>query len=286
MSITPYAFVTATVRLPESTTVVKHNPHQSMAVIPENFAILNGRPRVPMVWCNAEAVVTTNGSYYTERPGITEITDDSIVSFIPMTETWDPVTLTWSPYLDNSYTRYRLVGTQGSAPYLDSIEYVIGREIFNSPAMIVSPALPLVSNFNEGSDDSTDFTFAIAFNPRELDEDEPLVTFGDTSTITLTETGVEVVFEEYSFNVKVPYKLTDYTPVYLVFDLDSDEATLTVALSPTKLSKGSSPITERTVDFDFVIAGEVDIFAIDLWGDDAPPPVDIISRYSSVLGAH
>lgn len=284
MTITPYGFITPLVRYPDVPVNV-HEAVRSVSVIPDDFVILNGRPRVPKIWCNAETLILADGTHYTERDALSDVQEDAFASFVPLPDAYDTVTATWWPIRDLSYSRYRMEGNLADKPFLDSVDYILGKERFTSPAMVLSDTATMTSNFNSGFDDSTNFTLGLAINVRSASE-AVLLTFPD-GHVGLSDSGLEAEIQGSSFGVDVPYSLITQVPTYIVLDINDGYVTLLAGLASNKLYQGSTTIDgARAISFAFTLAGEVDIFSVDLWGDESPSTTEIVARYSSALGAH
>ena len=286
MAIVPYGFVTPQIRYPTPPPAPREVAQRTVSVVPEDFAIYNGRPRVPQIWCNASTLVVADGTYYTERDSIQDVNDDAFVSFVPTSDSYDSITGVWTPIRDESVSRYRMEGDISNKPYIDDIEYRLGNERFSPDAMVVTPLSIMTSNFNSGFDESFDFTLGMAINLRTT-SDGPFLTFGNGGWIDVDSNGLVANFHGKTFGVDLKFSPYMLKPFYLVLDVQEGFLRLMAGLASDKLAQGSAPISrDDSVSMVFNLQGEMDVFSLDLWSDEAPSPAEIVARYSSALGAH
>jgi len=286
MAIVPYGFVTPQVRYPDPPPAPREVSQRTVSVIPDDYAVYNGRPRVPQIWCNASTLVTADGTYYTERDALQDVQEDAFVSFVPLTDSYDDVTGVWTPVRDESVSRYRMEGDISSKPFLDEVEYRLGNERFAPEAMVVSVESPLTSNFNSGFDESFDFTLGMAINLRNP-TDIPFMNFGNGGWIAVSGTGLEANYLGQSFGVTMPFSAYMQKPLYLVLDVQEGYLRLMCGLAADKLYQGTAPISrDDAISLVFNLQGDMDVFSLDLWSAEAPAPAEIVSRYASTLGAH
>jgi hypothetical protein len=288
MAIVPHGFVTPQIRYPTPPPAPREVAQRTVSVIPDDFAIYNGRPRVPQIWCNASTLVVADGTYYTERDAVQDVNDDAYVSFVPLADYYDDITGVWTPVRDESVSRYRMEGNISAKPFIEDVEYRLGNERFAPDAMVVSPLATMSSNFNSGFDESFDFTLGMAFNLRTVDLDNnPFMTFGNGGWIGLNSAGLLANFGGATFGVTMPASMFMLKPVYLVLDVQEGFLRLMAGLASDKLYQGSTPISRTdAVSLVFNLQGELDVFSLDLWSGEAPPPAEIVARYASALGAH
>lgn len=286
MAIVPHGFVTPQVRYPTPPPAPREVAQRTISVIPDDYAIYNGRPRVPQIWCNASTLVVADGTYYTERDAVQDVNDDAFVSFVPLADSYDDITGYWTPIRDESVARYRMEGNITAKPFIDDVEYRLGNERFSPDAMVVSPTSTMTSNFNSGFDESFDFTLGMAFNLRTV-ADVPFMTFGNGGWISVDNQGLTANFQGQAFGVDLNFSPYMLKPLYLVLDVQEGFLRLMAGLASDKLAQGSTPIDrDDAVSLVFNLQGEMDVFSLDLWSDQAPPPSEIVARYASALGAH
>jgi hypothetical protein len=282
MSVTPYGFASAQVR---SFAPVEDDgviPQSVVAVATEDFVLLDGQPVVPAVWAEAVGEVTAEGLYYVERPSILDIHSDAMVRFVATEETFDTVSYVWSPLASEMVSRYQLDGSPLSAPVLGESRYQIGREIF-TPGHLDFAGAVLTSDFNDGFDDAFSFTIAMALNLSDTGYN--LVTFLDGSFVSVVDGGLLAEVDGHRFGVDIPQGPAAATPLYVVLDVTPPVATLIGATGPAKIFRGSSAVSARTTSFVFTLTGEMELFSLDVWGDEKPGVAEIVARYASVLGA-
>ena len=285
MSITPYGFVSGQVRSLKQRDLTNIKNHRSMAVVPDEYMLYQGVPRVPLMGVIAKTLVSTTGVVYGNRPQPEEINRSAMVRFIPTDATWDDTQFVWEPYFNNAISRYTLDAFPESAPVLTEVDYQNGREAFNVSALSFDEDSKLISNFNEGFDDSYSFRLGIAASIKTAGPYN-LVTFNDDSYIAIDPAGVSARVDGRNFRVNIPTGPTAYDPIYIVLDVNPPMSTLVAGFSPTKLWKGTSPVTAHTVSLGFTLSGMMDLYSLDMWTVDPPEITKIIANYSSVFGAH
>jgi hypothetical protein len=286
MAIVPYGFVTPSIRYPAPPPAPREVSQRTVSVIPDDYALYNGRPRVPQIWCNASTLVVADGTYYTERDALQDVNEDAFVSFVPLGDSYDDITGVWTPIRDQSVSRYRMEGNISAKPFIDEVEYRLGNERFAPDAMVVSPTSTMMSNFNSGFDESFDFTLAMAINLR-TPADVPFLTFGNGGWVGVGTNGLTANYHGHIFGVALGYSPYLLKPLYLVMDVQDGYLRLMAGLAADKLNQGSSPIDkDDAISLTFNLQGEMDVFSLDMWSGESPVPAEIVARYSSALGAH
>lgn len=284
VSAVPKGFASLSVRRYDPGVESNYIPVKAMSLLPGDHVVLNGNPVAPDMWIRADCEVTGDGTYYSSRPAVTDIHDTALVRFVPTDETWLPAFATWRPLASGLMSRYQFDGSLALLPTLLDTDYVIGRELFLESALDFGNGSVLVSDFNEDVDDAYNFTLGMALNVRG--PESQVLTFLDGSYVKVTPTGLEAMLDGHVFTVKMPAAPSQSLPLYVVLEVLPPHVYLSAALGPSKIYQGSSVISERTTSFVFSLAGDIELYSLDIWGDDRPTLVEIIAGYASALGSH
>jgi hypothetical protein len=282
VSILPYGFVAPKVVYSPTLNIDRLVVRRTISLTPEDSFPLNGMPQVPDIGIKVQSMVDVNGVVFADRPGLEEINDDSYASFIADDAYFDSITGIWTPFRDNSSALYQLVGNPGQYPTMVSNEYRVAKELIVHDALRFDDQT-LHTNFNQGLDDATNFTIALAIDPLDPGPHE-LLTFSDGSTISIVSSGLLGFMDNRHWSVKIPTGLS-FKPMFVVLELKPPTVTLYAGFGPTLVHRGSSTVSRNVTKFDFVIGSPMYLYALDLWGDDAPSATTIIARYSTVLGS-
>lgn len=284
VTVQPYGFLSPQVKYKASTQPLDRVvPRRAISLIPEDAMMLNGFPRVPLSGVQAKAMFTTNGVVYSERISLENINDDTWASFNADDNYWDPVTGIWTPIRTASPVLYQLVGVPGTVPTMDEIEYRSGKELFVRDALFFDNTVTLAASFNDGLDDATNFTLAMALFCVDPGPNN-LVVFADGATIGTTSTGLTATMDGQGWSVTIPTGPMRLGPMFLILELKPPIANLYAGYSPNRIYKGSSVVSRNTTRFAFTIGSPMQLFSLDIWGDGAPIASEIVSRYASVLG--
>jgi hypothetical protein len=283
MSIVPYGFASPVVRDYRPVEADVLVPITVQSQVAEDFAIRNGLPDVPKYWVQAITAVTANGTHFTDRISITDINDDVLVRFVPTEDTFDPITFTWSPLTSVTISRYDLDADPLTAPTLTDADYILAKELFSVGAMSFDQGQLVTTDFDGGVDDTVYLTVAAAlrFSGTRFD----FLVFADGSKVTVTEFGVSATVNGRSMKLTLPAGPLASAPLYLILQIAPPRVTLCCGYSPTKLFVATSPVPIRTTSLHFTLNGPVELYSLDLWGDNAPDLIEIIRRYSSALGS-
>ena len=283
MSIVPYGFASASVRLTSPQELDFPLTRRSVSLIPDDFALCNGVPGVPTIWVEAETLVSVEGTHYTERVSILDLFPNAYVRFIAGEDTWDPIAFAWDPYVSQAITRYQLDGDPGSSPIVSNFEYQVGKEQFSVDSLSFGEDDVLTSDFNGGADDSITLTLAMAVSLKSTGSS--LITFLDGANIRVVPSGLYCTIDGSHFRVRIPPGPLAHDVIYIVLDLNPPLVTVTAGYSPTKMFQGSGPLNDRTTSFTFTLTGHMELLALDMW-IDSPELIHIVGGYASVFGAN
>jgi hypothetical protein len=286
VSVTPWGFFSPTVdytKTPSTQPIDRLVPRRTISLTPEDAIMLNGFPRVPKSGVMARAMFSTDGVYYTERKSFDDINHDSWASFVGSSVYWDPVAGIWSPIRSNSPVLYQFTGVPGTTPVLDTLEYRSGKELMTNDALVFDNTVTLSAQFNEGLDDATRFTLAMALFCQDSGPNT-VITFADGATVGVTPTGLTATMDGITWDVPIKTGPMRLGPLFLILELKPPTANLYAGYSPTNISWGSSVISRNTTRFAFTVGSPMSLFALDVWGDGAPIASQIVSDYASVLG--
>jgi hypothetical protein len=285
VSILPYGFISARVEYKTPPDTDRIVPRRTVSLVPEDSMMFHGMPRVPDIGVEADFLIDVDGVVYGERPSLQEVNEDSWASFVADEEFYDPVTGIWTPVHDASPVLYNLVGAPGASPALVSVQYRSKKELFIADAISFDETMTMVANFNQGMDDATNFTMAMALTPI-TDSPSNLITFDDGSTVGINQSGLSVSMDGLNWFVKIPQGPLQLAPMFLILEITPPKSVLYAGYGPNLSYKGSSRITRTTTKFAFTLSSPMMLFALDIWGDGAPSSTEILARYSSCLGSN
>lgn len=282
MSIVPSGFASPSVRRFDPPAADDLQPVTAVGFVPDAHTLLRGNPVIPTFWARADHAASAEGLYYVSRPALEDVQSSAFVRFVANDDTWDPVACVWSPLISQAAGNYQMDSNLAVAPALVEMDYQIGKELLQARALSLNPNRVLTSDFDEGFDSAYSFTLAMALNVRGLSFNP--ITFLDGSYIGVRPTGLVAFFNGLTFTVPMPRSPQSVLPLVLVLEVSPPSVKLTAGLSPTMAWTGSSSVAERTTSFVFTLSGDMDLFSLDIWGDDAPSLPEILAGYTGALG--
>ena len=270
-------------------------PFKLASFEPEPYMLKNGFPHVPQIWVKGEPVVSTTGEYQlSTRPAPTE--EDlpgTRARWVAISETWDGIAGEWKP-VSSSGINYKWTSVAGSEPSIDELDYRLGKEIFRHSAMRFTPGDFLLSSFNEGIDDATDYTIAMVAS-LELPTGYQVLRHGSTKA-----TGVGIsVNEDFDFtyggvngSVNTIQHPGQMTPVYIILSVGAPRATLWVGTAPNRMKRmqiqapamGSLPM-QFALGRDWLDEADATMYIMDLaiFPHEASALPDRLTNYPSVF---
>jgi hypothetical protein len=286
VSVSPFGFISARVVYDTPPDTDRIVPRRTVSLVPEDAMMFRGMPRVPDIGVEADFLIDVDGVAYGERPSLQDANDDSWASFVADEQFYNPVTGIWTPVHDSSPVVYELDGSAGNSPSLVSVQYRSKKELFIADAISFDdPTSTMVANFNQGMDDSANFTLAMALTPTSA-EDDILIAFDDGGSVGINSSGLTATMDGLSWGVTIPHGPLLLAPMFLILQLVPPSGTLTAGYSPNLSYYGSSAISRGTTKFAFTLSAPMLLVALDIWGDNAPTVPEIIARYSACLGTN
>jgi len=200
----------------------------------EPWVLVNGFPQVPRYWVNAKSSITLDGTSYDQnRPNPTDVDMGSHTRFIA--NAFDDFGGTWRPFYTEG-ADYFFRSAPGLAPHKNTVDYRIGKELFNVEALRFNPGDYLISSFNNGRDDAAQFTFALAMIPDAPTDYTVLSTQNSTSEISVHLSGsYKLTYGGQSSTLSLNLPATAMVPTYLILTSDGRSATLFIATSTKRI---------------------------------------------------
>lgn len=213
-------------------------PMRDIAYEPNDAYIRSGFPVTPKYWATARGLASAQGEFLsTARPGPTDVNYEAHSRFLP--EQFDDVAGTWRPFFTGGVD-YFWRAPAGLSPNKSVITYRIGREVLEVDTLRFNPGDYLLSSFNNGADDASQFSVAMAFLAETPLEYTIFSTQNEEQEITVRlDSGFHFTLGNLSASVNTRMPATAMVPCYLLLSSSGSTVKVFVGTSSRKIFSGS-----------------------------------------------
>lgn len=220
-------------------------------IVPKDYTLKDGFPTIPTMWVTSDAYISASGEAVGDPTYPWEIYYPGYYNrFLAIDTTWDDIGSRWNPFhSDGADYYFQWTGT--GTPYLEDIEYRIGKRLFQMTSVRLPEGCSLDSAFNSGLDDGSSFMVAMA-GLINTTETASLIRVGDTgSTAVEATTAEDVILSNTSGSARLTTTVhpAAMTPFYLVLISDSSYSEVRVATGTSHIhsAKISSEDVSRSL---------------------------------------
>lgn len=215
-------------------------------IVPKDYVLKKGFPTIPKIWVTSDAVISTTGESVGDPTYPWEAAfTGSYSRFLAIDTTFDDIGNRWNPFFSNGADYF--FQWSGGTPYLEDIEYRIGKRLFQVTSIRLPEGTSLDSSFNSGFDDAASFTVAMA-GVINTTESASLIRVGATAA-NAVEVDVSETLTVANQNGEALLTTTVHpaamTPFYLVLANDPAYTELRVATGTSRVH--STKISSKEV---------------------------------------
>lgn len=269
----------------------------STSFFPDEHVLHKGFPYAPKFTVSTDYLISANGEYVPDRLLPWDATYDGAHSRFIATDTFDDVAGKWTPLYSSGVNYYFSFPTTPS-PFLEEIDYQIGKAFYTTNGIRLIEGAYLESSFNDSLDDASSFMVAMA-GIIHSSERAALLSVGVSSG-----SSIEISCDEYFYirnqydtaTMKTPVHPSKMLPFFMVLVNDPEKTELQVSTGPNRTNRIIIPNRDVSRDLKVTIGKTVggtatlnaDIFELTVfpyaYGGEMSPE-QIISRMAAVYGS-
>lgn len=264
---------------------------------PEEHVIRRGYPFKPTFLISSDYLISSSGEYVPDRIYPWDaVFDGSHTRFIA-TDSFNSVSGRWLPLYTEGID-YSFEFPTIPSPYLNEIEYQLGKEFYTTNSIRIVPGSYLVSNFNNDLDDASSFMIAMAGIIYST-EKSTILSVGITAG-----TSIEISADEYFYirnqydttKMETPVHPSRMIPFYMLLINDTERTELRVGTGPNRINRILLPNQSASRDLKLRIGTsdggtptlDADIFELTVfpyaYGGDMDPD-QVINKMAAIYGA-
>lgn len=264
---------------------------------PEEHVILKGFPYQPKFMVSSDYLISANGSYVPDRLYPWDAVFEGAHTRFIATDTFDSISGKWNPFY-SAGVNYYFTSPTTPQPFLEEIEYQIGKQFYTTNGIRITPGGYLESSFNDSLDDASSFMIAMA-GIIHSSERAALLSVGVSSGSSIEISADEYLYVRNQYDTatfKTAVHPSKMLPFFMVLVNNPERTELQVSTGPNRTNRIIIPNRDVSRDLKVTVGKTVggtatldaDIFELTVfpyaYGGDMSPE-QILGRMAAIYGS-